>query len=146
VDAVVEAIRAGASASAHDCSEGGLAVALAECCMMTREAAHGATVDLSAWAHLSPRALLFAETQGRVIVSTPDPAAVLAIARRHGVPARIIGTVGTPGAAFEIRIGARSWRTPVDTLAAAYHDAIPSMMARVAAASDDMERPITAGV
>src|SRR5205085_1978614 len=36
IDALLEAIEAGAVRSAHDCSDGGLAVALAECCMMDR--------------------------------------------------------------------------------------------------------------
>ncbi|HET9453633.1 MAG TPA: phosphoribosylformylglycinamidine synthase subunit PurL, partial [Gemmatimonadaceae bacterium] len=47
IDALLAAIAAGSVRSAHDCSEGGLAVALAECCMMQRDAQHGANIDLS---------------------------------------------------------------------------------------------------
>src|SRR6185437_6701952 len=44
IDAVLEAIEGGVVDSAHDCSDGGLAVALAECCIMHRSMQLGATV------------------------------------------------------------------------------------------------------
>src|SRR6185312_16183417 len=90
VDTLVESISAGLVHSAHDCSEGGFAVAIAECCMANPLVQHGAAVDLSAWKSLAPRALFFGEAQGRAIVSTAEPDAILAIARKHGVPARRI--------------------------------------------------------
>ena len=46
-NALRELIRAGQIRSAHDCSEGGLAVALAESCF-NPESSLGATIDLSA--------------------------------------------------------------------------------------------------
>ena len=49
IDALLAAIRSGVVTSAHDCSEGGLAVALAECAMANREQPLSATVDLTAW-------------------------------------------------------------------------------------------------
>ena len=49
-----DCIRSGIVRSAHDCSEGGLAVALAECAMMDRDRMRGATVDLSTWASMGP--------------------------------------------------------------------------------------------
>ncbi|HEX5581805.1 MAG TPA: phosphoribosylformylglycinamidine synthase subunit PurL, partial [Gemmatimonadaceae bacterium] len=132
IDALLEAIAAGAVRSAHDCSDGGLGVALAECAMMDRERAHGAAVDLSAWAGLPLRALLFGEAQGRIVVSTPDPDAVLAIAARHGVPAHRIGTVSDARDGLSITVGERVVSAPLDVLAAAYHDAIPAIMNRPA--------------
>ena len=39
-------------------------------------------------------ALLFGESTGRVIVASDDAGALLALARRHGVPARELGTTG----------------------------------------------------
>src|SRR5512132_1836343 len=93
VETLLEAIRDGTVRSAHDCAEGGLAVALAECVMMDRARPTSARVNLTPWRALPRRALLFGEAQGRVVVSTPDAAAVLAIASRHGVPARAIGEV-----------------------------------------------------
>ncbi|MBX7120168.1 MAG: phosphoribosylformylglycinamidine synthase II, partial [Gemmatimonadaceae bacterium] len=130
IAAILEAIRAGHVRSAHDCAEGGLAVALAECCIADRTKPMGATVDLAAWAGLAPRALLFGEAQGRIVVSTPDAAAVLAVAARHGVPARVIGSVAEAGAGLTI---AGHLRLAAATMAEAYHEALPRAMARAAA-------------
>jgi len=47
IDALLEAIRAGHVRSAHDCSKGGIAVALAESCMADREKTTDATIDLA---------------------------------------------------------------------------------------------------
>jgi phosphoribosylformylglycinamidine synthase len=130
---VLEAIRAGHVHSAHDCSEGGLAVALAECCMATRDATLGARVELSEWKALPLRALLFGEAQGRIIVSTPDAEAVLAVARRHGVPARAIGTVTGASQGLDIIVGDTRLHAAIDRLTNAYHEALPRAMSRAAA-------------
>jgi phosphoribosylformylglycinamidine synthase len=144
IEALLEAMADGTISSAHDCSDGGLAVALAECCLMDEDAIRGARVDLSRWSALPVRTLLFGEAQGRVIVSTPDPAAVLAIAARHNVPAAEIGTVGEAGDPLRITIGAQQYESPVSRFASAYHGAIPAMMSRVATATDE-EEPALAG-
>ena len=136
IDALLEAIAAGAVRSAHDCADGGLAVALAECCMMERGAAVGAAVDLSPWGALPLRALLFGEAQGRVVLSTPDAAAVLAVAARHAVPARTIGRVGDAGAPLVLTVGERTIVAPLARLADAWHEAIPRIMQRAASAQD----------
>ena len=122
--------------SAHDCADGGLAVALAECVMMDRTRTTGADVDLSQWAALPLRALLFGEAQGRVVVSTPDPQAVLATAARHGVPAAVIGTVREDSGALDIMVGDRRISARVSEIADAYHEAIPRIMQRSASAQD----------
>jgi len=104
-------IHSGVVKSAHDCSEGGLAVALAESCIsqqIARETPRliGAQVDL-AEAQGAPGlrldALLFGESQGRIIISVAAVHAgkVLAQARILGVAAARIGTVG--GQALEIK-------------------------------------------
>jgi phosphoribosylformylglycinamidine synthase len=133
IDALLQAIRAGHVRSAHDTSEGGLAVALAESCMADRAHPLGASVDLSHWGSLARRALLFGEAQGRVLVSTTDASAVLAIAQERGVPARVIGKV-TP-AVDGVRIAGRGFelRAPVERLAESYHEALPRAMSRAAA-------------
>jgi phosphoribosylformylglycinamidine synthase len=136
VDVLLEAIRAGTVRSAHDVSDGGLAVAIAECMMMDRGHLVGAQVDLSAWKALPLRALLFGEAQGRVVLSTPDAAAVLAIASRGGVKATAIGTVRVASGLLEMTIGSRQLRTSVGSLADAYHEAIPRIMQRTASAQD----------
>lgn len=92
VQAVVrEVVRTGLVSSAHDCSDGGLAVALAESCIGGRL---GAVVALDDTIH--PAAALFSESQSRVLVSVPsgNVDAVLDAAERHGVPYGVIGEVG----------------------------------------------------
>ncbi len=133
IDALLEAIRAGYVRSAHDCSEGGIAVALAECCMAERDRPTGADVDLSPWSALAPRALFFGEAQGRVIVSSANAESVLAVAKRHQVPARVIGTVTPASNGFSVRAGDVRLTAPVSKLAEAYHEALPRAMARAAA-------------
>jgi len=77
--------------SAHDVSEGGLAVALAECCMQADGPRLGGRFDLGD--ALRADVLLFAETPSRMVVSTKDGAALEQAARRAGVPCRALGVV-----------------------------------------------------
>ncbi len=113
--------------------------------MMQRDAVVGAQVDLSHWPGLPLRALLFGEAQGRVVVSTPDAAAVLQLAASHGVPARVIGQVMKDSGSLEISVGSRRILAPLARLAAAYHDAIPLAMSQpasiAAVAAAGLERP-----
>ena len=132
IDALIEAIQSGVVRSAHDCADGGLAVALAECCIMDRETQFGATVDLTHWKELSTRALLFGEAQGRVIVSTSMPETVLGIARKHAVPSRVIGRVRAPGTPLQITMGAARLDAPLAELDDAYHESIRRIMSRSA--------------
>ena len=94
-------IQSGLVKSAHDCAEGGLAVAVAECCFSELTARNtprmmGAEIDLAEFADARLDALLFGESMGRVIITTTELDAVKAVerARLMGVPARRIGTVG----------------------------------------------------
>jgi phosphoribosylformylglycinamidine (FGAM) synthase-like enzyme len=79
--------------SAHDCSEGGLAVCLAEACLSGPQAL-GAEVDFGETG-LRPDVLLFNETQSRIILSVKkhNATAALALLEWRGVPARRLGTV-----------------------------------------------------
>ncbi len=100
--AVVAAIEAGLALSAHDCAEGGLAVALAEACMTGPEAV-GATVTVPGAARTD--VVLFGEGPSRVIVSV-DPARALefeALMAESAIPWRWIGTTG--GERLRIRRG-----------------------------------------
>ncbi len=135
IEALLESIQGGVARSAHDCADGGLAVALAECCVMDRESARGATIDLSAWNKLSDRALLFGEAQARAVVTTTMPETVLSIAKKHGVPASIIGRVGAVGAPLQITTASTRLDAPLDRLDEAYHEAIPRIMSQAASAS-----------
>jgi len=140
IDAVLDIIAAGLVHSAHDCSDGGLAVALAECCIMNRELERGATVDLSAWAHLPERSLLFGEAQGRIIVTTTMPDTVLRVASDHGVPARLIGEVGALGAPLQITTSRSRIVAPLARLDQAYYEAIPRIMSRHATAASSSDQ------
>ena len=147
IDALLEAIQAGVVSSAHDCSDGGLAVALAESAMASREQRFSATVDLTGWSGISKRALLFGEAQARVVVSTDSPADLERIAAAHGVPARRIGVVEAPDRPFRIQYEGGQLVAPMEQLANAYHNAIPSIMTRVAVADDALaaDAPSTVG-
>ena len=99
-------IRQGFIKSAHDCSEGGLAVALAECCME----GVGATVEL-------PASVLFVEIQSRIIVTcAPDDAGKVA--------GTVLGTTGGD----TLRLGKLSW--PVAELRDVWWNAIGRVMDR----------------
>jgi phosphoribosylformylglycinamidine synthase len=102
---VLRLIREGLVRSAHDCSEGGLAVALAECCVSSPSTPLGAVVRIGG-PPIRRDALLFGESQSRVVVSvSPDVVdRVLTVAERFGVPASRIGTVG--GTRFTIDVEA----------------------------------------
>jgi phosphoribosylformylglycinamidine synthase len=148
IDALLAAIRAGVVTSAHDCSDGGLGVALAEAAMANREQPLSATVDLTSWTGIPARALLFGEAQGRIIVSSSAPAEVERIAADHGVPARRIGVVEPGSRPFRVTLAGAELVCPIDELAAAYHGAIPAIMTRVAVADDALapEYSSTVGV
>jgi phosphoribosylformylglycinamidine synthase subunit PurL len=87
--AVCDAVRRGALSSAHDIAEGGLAVALAECCLA---GGLGAEVALDeSIVGRATRTALFGEGAGGFVVSG-EPAALDALAER--TPVRVLGTVG----------------------------------------------------
>ena len=86
--------------SAHDCAEGGLTVALAECCISQLTARNtarltGASIDLEGIDCARFDALLYGESHGRVVITTAEAEAGAAIERAKllGVPAARIGTV-----------------------------------------------------
>jgi phosphoribosylformylglycinamidine synthase len=130
IEALLESISAGIVHSAHDCSDGGLAIALAECCVGFRERQLGADVKLDAFDALPLRALLFGEAQGRIIVASSNPKAILEIARKHGVPANEIGTVNDGSDVLRISAGHAVFSVSLNDMATAYHDTIPALMSR----------------
>jgi phosphoribosylformylglycinamidine synthase len=93
--ACLEAAEGGLLASAHDCSDGGLAVALAELCFSSLgKEAIGAEVDLTGT--LSATALLFSESPSRIIISFDRGAtdSIRKIAETHNAPFAVLGEVG----------------------------------------------------
>jgi phosphoribosylformylglycinamidine synthase subunit PurL len=77
----------GLAESAHDLSDGGLAVALAEA--SGGPAGIGARLDLQS--DLAPQYLLFHEGPSRILISTVSPERVQQIAAAHGVEAPVAG-------------------------------------------------------
>jgi phosphoribosylformylglycinamidine synthase len=152
-------IQSGLVKSAHDCSEGGLAVALAESCisqLVGRDTPRlmGATMDLSNVgqasrlpgtnggmsppdtkdrrdAHPTFRldALLFGETQSRIVISCKplDAVKVIERAKLVGVPAQRIGTVGGDKLSIKTTAGESSW--PLSDLHDAWWRSIARAMA-----------------
>ena len=127
---VLALAEAGLLRSAHDCSEGGLACALAQSAVGGDGPARGLRVKLHE--RIAPVALLFGETTGRIVISVrpEDENEVLGMCRNHGVPARVLGTVGTEGGAFRIDAPRGLINVPVDQVHHRYYHAIPSYMDR----------------
>ncbi|OGC90691.1 MAG: phosphoribosylformylglycinamidine synthase II [candidate division Zixibacteria bacterium RBG_16_48_11] len=95
-----DAIRAGIIKSAHDCSEGGLAVALAECCIGNQDKMLGAEIVLKD--KIRTDTLLFGETQSRIIVSLEEEnqRKLEKICKKYKLPYQVIGKVD-----YEQRLG-----------------------------------------
>ncbi|HEY4428133.1 MAG TPA: phosphoribosylformylglycinamidine synthase subunit PurL [Solirubrobacteraceae bacterium] len=120
--AVRDAVRAGQLSSAHDVAEGGLAVALAECCLGR---GLGARVDLA-----GERAdeALFGEAPGGLLVSGA-PEEIEALCARTG--ARRIGTVGGDELTIELSGGPRpeALSVPLEALSSAYTEGLADFFA-----------------
>ena len=134
-------IREGVVKSAHDCSDGGLAVALAESGFSGQVAREtyrflGATIDLSTFQTPTPEGsavrldgLLFGETQNRVVISVAavDAGRVVKQAQRMGVPASVIGVVG--GETLTLRTRSGEFTAPLTTLHEGWWNSIARAMA-----------------
>ena len=99
-DTVRTAASFGLLRSAHDCAEGGLAVAVAECCLLGGRGARITLHELGQSAVERPRSwaagILFGETQSRFVVSLAEESMVQlrTVLEERGVPYREIGEVG----------------------------------------------------
>ena len=115
--------------SAHDCSDGGLAVALAECAFETGGIGADVSidgVDVASDARMNVAAALFGESASRVVVSVAPEQAAAALQRATaaGVPARVIGRTGgsrlritvadRPTVDLAIDEAERAWATAID--------------------------------
>ncbi|MEW5768322.1 MAG: phosphoribosylformylglycinamidine synthase subunit PurL [bacterium] len=89
--AALTAIQAGIIHTAHDCAEGGLAVALSESCLMG-----GLGADIFTGTDLFPVPFLFGESQSRILLALAEEnlSALEHIARENRIPFRVIGQVG----------------------------------------------------
>ena len=121
-NAVRDLIREGLVKNAHDCSEGGLGVALAECCFNPEEI-FGADIDLGA-CDTPATAVLFNESQSRVVISVAGHNAekAMSILRERDVPVQQLGKVG--GGDLRIRVNEESFRWPIASLYDGWFNAI----------------------
>ncbi|HML17441.1 MAG TPA: phosphoribosylformylglycinamidine synthase subunit PurL [Bryobacteraceae bacterium] len=99
--AIREIVNAGLAESAHDLSDGGLAVALAE----SASDGMGASIEISTG--LRPELALFHEGPSRILVSTAAPEAIENAARKYNVEALRIGV--TMKEQLQIRNGSVTW-------------------------------------
>ena len=121
---LLDSIEAGLIRSAHDLSEGGLAVALAECAFHGQGQV-GCAIDLDDAGR--DDALLFGESQSRMVVTCrrANVAGLLKGAVAAGVPAKAIGRTG--GTAILVRRSGREiLHVPVDEAFHAWKDSLPA--------------------
>jgi phosphoribosylformylglycinamidine synthase II len=131
-NAVRDLIRAGFVKSAHDCSEGGIAVTLAECCF-NPEKLFGADVDFECSrrpvgdadaSHSEAATALFNESQSRIVISVSpkNVARTMSTLRERGVPFQRLGKVD--GNELRIRANNEDFRWPIAKLYDAWWNAI----------------------
>jgi phosphoribosylformylglycinamidine synthase subunit PurL len=133
VDLLVAGAERGLFHSAHDCSQGGLGVALAEVAMggPYQESGFGLDVDLQSYGvRLTSHDVLFSESHARAVVTcAPERVpAVAALAREMGVPTHRGGTVGPVNGAFSVTLRDGAITEPVAKLRDVYFTAIPRRM------------------
>ncbi len=126
--ACLAATDAGCIRSAHDCAEGGLAVALAECCVTGPERL-GASVVLPEDGRVDEH--LFGEAPSRILVTAApeDVERLTRIAREWTVPVQVLGHVG--GDRLQVRLGAETRLSlSVEALADAFENGLARALDR----------------
>src|SRR5208337_2730791 len=103
--AILSLIRSGAADAVHDCSKGGLAIAMAEMCIQDGV---GAAVDAGRipGGPLSPTEALFSESHGRFVLSAREGSKAEALLRREGISYSLVGETG--GDALRISAGGKT--------------------------------------
>ncbi|MEX1262914.1 MAG: phosphoribosylformylglycinamidine synthase subunit PurL [Actinomycetota bacterium] len=120
---LVDAARADVLASAHDCADGGLAIALVESAI---EGGHGFAATIAT--DLPPHVALFSESASRAVASVaPEHEQVFSeLADSHGVPAQRLGETGGPRVVFD-----GLFETTLAELREIYETAIPRLLGQV---------------
>jgi phosphoribosylformylglycinamidine synthase len=117
---LVAGAAAGLLEAAHDLSDGGLAIALAECCLTGGQ---GCALRLPG----EEFTYLFGESAARAVVAVRPGAEAefAALCEAHGVPAAVLGVTG--GASLEVT---GSFAIPLEELAAAHGATLPALFDR----------------
>ena len=132
VEFLVAAARGRLLRSAHDCADGGLAVALAECALGGPNGPLG--LDAEAPGDVPPAAALFGESQSRVVLSCEraKAEAIATLAGEHGLCAAVIGKVGAPGGRFRLTAAGISIDLDPSRIGDVFESALPRRMEREA--------------
>jgi len=130
-EACLEAIESGIINSAHDCSEGGLGVTLAESCIARANKMLGAVIKLDESKNKNIRIdeILFGEAPSRIVVSLNKNklGALEKIIKRHSVPYQILGDV--KGDRLVVKYKEKTIiYLPLATLSNTWRKAIPSRL------------------
>ncbi|TDE86477.1 phosphoribosylformylglycinamidine synthase subunit PurL [Deinococcus sp. S9] len=123
IEGTLALIRAGLTDAAHDCSEGGLAVALAE---MAMAGGQGLKVEIKAPAGVRPDAVLFGEAHSRIVVAVPlgHEQAAQDLLEGLGVPFTALGeslpgsdrvTISVTGANVQLSVTLDTLKTAFET-------------------------------
>jgi phosphoribosylformylglycinamidine synthase II len=124
----LKAIQAGLVESAHDCSDGGLSVAIAESCFSSyRREAIGCRLSLVG--DLSSAVLLFSESPSRIIISAVEDYLdqIVALAQEHGVPATLLGKTGGDRLVVDVN-GERIIDRDVGAVESVWRGVLPTML------------------
>jgi len=128
IDLCLTLIGEGLVESAHDCSDGGLAVALAESAFSSyRRGAVGFEANIEGT--LSPAALLFSESPSRIVISAEESnvGRILELANTHCVPAKGLGTTG--GHRITIRVnGEKVIDRTVEEVESIWRNVLPGLL------------------
>ena len=126
-DFILDAIKQGIIESAHDISEGGLAVALAECCITGNNKAIGAKIEIPSGG-IRPDILYFSEGQSRILVSVKatNVNKIKVLQTNHSsIMLEKIGVVGGEKLTINSNIS-----LPIDVLSEQYFNSIRKTMER----------------
>jgi len=127
----LEAIKSGIINSAHDCSEGGLGITLAESCITNGKKMLGAVIKLDELKNKNIRIdeILFGEAPSRIVVSLDrDRFRTLEkIAKRHSLPYQVLGKVGGKGLIIQYK-EKTIIDLPLTTLSETWRKAIPTRL------------------
>jgi phosphoribosylformylglycinamidine synthase len=131
IEVLVQGAQAALLRSAHDLSDGGLAIGLVESCIGPPYATtpFGASVNLTVGS-LTQTQMLFAEDHGRAVVSVAPEnlSRVEGLARSVGLQTSSIGKVGGPGESIEIQTNDGTITLDSVMVRQIYLDAIPRLM------------------
>jgi phosphoribosylformylglycinamidine synthase len=111
-------IRSGQVSAVHDLSDGGLAVAAAEMALASEVG-----LELSPTSLAHAHGFLFGEDQGRYLIATADPEAIIVAAHAAGINVALAGQAG--GRDFACH---DLFRVPMDELRAAHEGWLPGYM------------------